>query len=312
MLRPNELLIGDHNWREHAADPVVDGEHKARGLIPRDYRTHPVGFYAAIRAFYAVDFPLIDRSEWPARIKDKTANKTWLSDMRLVGNNGQPIPSRDQDGKGYCWQHSGVSCALAERCKANMPYADLSAYAGACIQKNYRDEGGWGAAGVDWMIANGMPTSEFWPQRSMDRSNDNPAMRENAKLHRIVEGWIDLAAAQYDRKLTFDQYATCLLVNEPCVADFNWWSHSVCAIDLTDGNTDKARKEARAKSGKKATTAEYEQMWGVDDPYTAGFGIRIWNSWGDSWSDRGMGTLTGSRAVPDGGVAIRTTTPSMT
>lgn len=264
-----ELTIGDHNWQAFVQDPVVSGQQKRRGLIPRDYQAYPPGYSPRARAF---DMPLIPRSEWSERIKEMEATKSRLSDIR--GN----IPSRDQNGRGYCWAHSSVSALMLLRARDGQPLADLSAYAVACIIKDYADEGGWGALSMDWIIQNGCPTSQFWPQQSVSRSNDNATMRANAALHKVSETWME-SAAPYDRNLTFDQVATCLLCRIPVVVDFNWWSHSVCAADLVE-------------------TAP------------GSFGIRIWNSWGDDWSDRGMGVLEGSRAVPDGACAPRVTAAS--
>lgn len=209
---------------------------------------------------------------------------------------------------GNCWRHSPVSGHLLILARDNQPYVDLSAYAGACRIKNYRDEGGWGAQGTDDEVEYGSPTSEFWPQRSMSRSNDNPRTWEDAKKHRILEGWWDLAEAQYDRNLTFDQLATCLLLNIPVVVDFNWWSHSVCAADLVNGAS--MMGVSRNARGKLLRGKQFDLVWGMDDPVTGGFSVRIWNSWGDSWSENGMGVLTGSKCVPDGAVALRTATAS--
>ena len=160
MLGPNEVLIGDHNANLFAIDQVAGGEHKARGLVPRNHLTHPRGFYAGIKA---VDIPLIPDSEWAERCRDLTAQKALLSDIRLRGDNGQPIPSRDQNGRGYCWQHSGVSAMLIDRALRNQPYVSLSAYGPACQVKNFQDEGGWGAQGVDKLIADGCPDEKHWP-----------------------------------------------------------------------------------------------------------------------------------------------------
>lgn len=300
MLNPGELLI-------HDGTPMAQPDLHAgfKGLVPRNFSTHPVGFYAAAQAF---NMPLIDPSEYPQRIADMQAAGRRLSDMRNIGMYGGRIPSRDQNGRGYCWFHSGTSAVLLVRARDNQPYADLSAYAGSCIIKNYRDEGGWGAQGVDWIRENGIPTSKFWPQQSVSRSNDTPEMRANAKLHRIEEGFWDLEAAQYDRKLSFNQMMTCLLLGIPVVTDFNWWGHSVCAADPVNGNN--LYHMTRAESGKQATTAEFELMWGITNEVTTGYAIRIWNSWGDSWSEGGMGVLTGSKAIPNGAVAPRTVTAS--
>lgn len=279
MLRPNEIVIHDGDFARWI-DPQIGGEVKKCGTVPRDYAKAPFGCYEGERLYQAVEMPLIPRSEWPDRIKELVATKTQLSDFCRAGNNGQPIPARDQNGRGYCWYHSGASAMIACRARDGLPYVDLSAYAGACMIKNFRDEGGWGAQGLDHQMKVGIPTSAFWPQQSVSRANDNPATWENAKLHRFTEGWIDLAQAQYDRNLTFEQVATCLLCRIPVIMDFNWWGHSVCGLDLVE-----------VESGS--------------------FGVRIWNSWGDSWSDRGMGVLQGNKAIPNGATAPRVTTPSI-
>lgn len=240
----------------------------AKGLIPRNFANYPVGYLACARPF---DLPLIPESEWEARLQEQKANGT-LMDIRNRGMNGQPMPSRDQNGKGYCWAHSSTSAAMLARAVNGEPYADLSAYMVACIIKGYRDEGGWGSESLEFIAENGIPTSKFWPQQSMSRSNDTPEMRANAKLHRFTE-WMDL-----DPKNMKAQFITCLLLNIPVVADYNWWSHSVCACALESINP------------------------------LVGW---IWNSWGDSWSQNGMGKLEGSKFIPDAALAARVMTPSV-
>lgn len=257
-----EVVISDANYTQFLS-PVVDGETKSRGLRPRDFSTHPVGYLACAKPF---DIDLVPESEWQARLDVQKAAKAQLSDIRNQGMFGGVIPSRDQNGKGYCWAHSSVSAALIVRAINNQPYADLSAYAVACIIKNYQDQGGWGSESLEWIAANGVPTSEFWPQQSMARTNDTPAMRANAKLHEFTE-WMDL-----DPQNMKAQLVTCLLLGIPVVTDFNWWSHSVCTIDLVSVNP---------------------------------FQTRIWNSWGDSWSQNGTGVLDGQKAIPDSAVAPR-------
>lgn len=269
---PNEIVID-----AATPDRVLFPNGMGHGLIPRNYSLYPRGCYGSVQA---VDMPIIPKSEWSDRIREKVAAKSQLSDIRLTGNNGGIIPSVDQGQRGYCWAHSGTSATILLRAAMGQPYVDLSAYAIACIIKNYRDEGGWGAAGLDFITARGIPSGQFWPQKSVDRANDNPATWANAALHKVAEGWVDLVPAAYDRKLSFEQVATCLLCNIPVIADYNFWSHSVCLMDLTE-------------------------------PSPGRFGVRLWNSWGDSWSDRGMGLLDPQKAPPDGATAPRTTLPSV-
>ncbi len=259
-----EIVITDQNYQQYLTAPPGQG----MGCVPRDFAQYPVGYLLCAKPF---DLPLIPESEWQGRLDAQIAAKAQLSDIRNRGNNGSPIPSRDQNGKGYCWGHSSTSAMMIARAVNNEPYADLSAYMVCCIIKNYRDEGGWGAESLEWIAQNGICTSQFWPQQSMARTNDNPAMRANAALHKFTE-WRDLDPGQMKAQLV-----TCLLSGIPVVSDFDWWSHSVCTIDLVSINP---------------------------------FRTRIWNSWGDSWSENGTGQLEGSRAIPDSGLAAMASTPS--
>jgi hypothetical protein len=272
-LRPNEIVIDDDNFGTHI-DTMVDGKWMSRGCVPRVKETEP---HTTMRSL--PDIPLIPRSEWAARIDEMEKTGSRLSDIRLRGNAGEMIPSLDQNGKGYCWAHSSTHAMIMARAVAGLPYVPLSAYAVACKIKNFRDEGGWGALSMDFICQQGVPSSQYWPMQSMAFKNDNPATWENARLHRCLAGWYDLDQAQYDRTLTQDQIVSLLLSRIPVVGDYNWWGHSVLLLDaVRDGND---------------------------------IAIRIWNSWGDGWSDRGMGILRGSKAFPNGAVAPRLITPSI-
>jgi hypothetical protein len=283
---------------------------RKKGLVPRDWKKYPLGTYAGEKAYHAVEMTTFNPADFPGMIKEIEESGSRLSDFRMKrGKDGAPIPSTDQNGRGYCWIHSGCSALLIVRARDNMPFVDLSAYAGACMIKNYRDEGGWGAQGLDWIMEKGLPSSEFWPQRSVSRSNDKPETWENAKLHRFTEGWIDTSQAQYDRNLTFNQMITCLLCRIPVITDFNWWGHSVCAVDAVNGKSQWG--VTRASTGKLMTKSEFDAFWGINNPVTAGIAIRIWNSWSNSWGEQGMGLLTGNKAVPDGATAPRVATFSV-
>jgi hypothetical protein len=304
MLYKGTLILGDHN-QHHWRDPDVDGSTRKRGLIPRNYKKVPLGHYPGIKSYKSVDMPLV--SDPAAVLKELTAGKALLSDLRRRGNPGmnKPIPSRDQNGRGYCWQFSGVSAMMVVRARDGQPYADLSAYGPACREKNFRDEGGWGAQGVNNLIEWGCPTSKTWPQQATSRSYDKPETWAEAAKYKVDEGWIDMSAQEYDRNLTWQQYITCWLSGHPTVNDYNWWGHSVCGLDPVDGARifEKARDE---DSGKRVSLSVFESIWDMNDPVTAGMGCNIWNSWGDSWSNNGEGILTPQKAVPDGGVALRT------
>jgi hypothetical protein len=300
MNEQNHFLITDENWGSHVC-PIVNGEQKKQGLVPRDYEVRPVGSYRSIRGF---DMPLIDRSEWPDRIRDMNAQGSFVRDIRRRGNLGKPIPSLDQDGVGYCWVHSATMSVMLTRARQGQPYKRLSAFMVGCIIKNYQDEGGWGALGIDFIAQNGVPDVQFWPEKSMNRSNDTPAMRQNAALHKTEGIWADMAAAVYDRNLSLDQSVTSLLLGNCNVEDYNWWGHSVLIIGL-----------ALAAGGMplggipdlRSLDLNNERDAKVMGDIVNKVGI---NSWTDSWGDLGEFTLTGNKAHSDGGVAVCSVEPS--
>ena len=301
MLRPGELLIGDHVPVSHPH--LEDG---AKGCIPRDYMAMPH------RAYESLQMPVIPRSEWSERARDMIATESRLSDFRLRGNYGRPIPSLNQNSPtlrlhwGYCWKHSGTHANMLVRAAMGLPYVALSAFCGAAIMKHAQNQGGWGAQGLEWSCTKGDPSQEFWPQQSVDLKLWTPECQANALLYRITETWADTAAPAYSRNLSFEQEATCYFCRTPGIKDENWWGHSICGLDMVDGAAQ--RGVTRGEGGKLLSLHEFDLAWGMNDSVTGGWGVRIWNSWGDEWGDRGMSVLTGSKAVSDGASAPRVAT----
>jgi hypothetical protein len=185
-------------------------------------------------------------------------------------------------------------CLMLMRAKMGLPYVRLSAFAVACMIKHFKDEGGWAALSLDFISEKGVPSVAFWPEKSMDRANDNPKTWENARCHVATAQWADLAAAQYDRNLTEDQAVTLLLTRTPIAGDFNWWGHSVCLMDPVLVSDQKADYGSLDFNNAKDLAV-----------YAAAFGKRGINSWTDDWGDLGEFTLTGQKAHLNGGVAIR-------
>ena len=249
---------------------------ESMGLVPRDFSAHPQGYLMCARPF---DLPLMSDDEIEAAIKRQAEEKSSPKDVFFR----EGMAALDQNGQGYCWAYSTTSGVMLSRVIAGLPYVRLSAHMVACIIKGYRDQGGWNAQSVEFVAEHGVaavgPASEGgWPEKSMSRSNDTPMMREKAKQHQLVE-FMDLDDGGPNLKR---QCATCLCNNIVYPSDHNWWSHSVLAALL--------------------------RKWG---PGGRDFEIEILNSWGSSWSDRGWGVLSGSKAIPNGAIAIRVSKPSM-
>lgn len=258
------FLIDDSTPDEVFFQPVVNGEPKGRGLVPRDFTIDPPEMFDP-----PSNIPLIPRSEWDARIEEQDRLQSSLEHIRGT------IESLDQGNVGYCWAHSTAHCVTLIRARDNQPYVPLSAYAVAATIKQGRDEGGWCGLSAKFLRERGIPSQALWPQGDRDyRKYDRPEIWQDAARRKVTEEWIDLTRSVYDQNLTFDQVATCLLLNIPCALDFNHWSHSVCGLRLV-----------RVEAGS--------------------YGIKIWNSWSDGWGERGMAVLRGQKAIPDGAVALR-------
>jgi hypothetical protein len=299
MLYPNEPIITESRQHLYAGH---------RGLVPRSYATHPVGTYEGEVPFGDTDIEEISESEFPERIKELEDTKSRLSDIRMTGNNGQPIPSLNQSVFPYCWAFSGTSCNQVLRAQAGLEYVKLSGTSVAATIKNGRREGGWGAQGLDFINQRGEIPDALWPELSGSLSHGTAANWQVAKKYRITEGFANMNVAQYDRRLTFRQVITCLIRRIPVICDFNWWGHSVAGLDPVNGAS-QFRKTRDESSGKLLLGGAFDLLWGMND-FTGGIAIRILNSWADSWGSMGMAVLTTAKSVPDGATAPRLSTMS--
>ena len=268
--RKKSYVIDDSTPTDELFKPIIDGELKGRGHDPEQIDPKIKRAMAAPPS----EMKLIPRGEWDARIEEQERLQSSLQHYRDKMANGKFHQSLDQNGQGYCWAYSVVSTVMFTNAVANVPYRRLSAHSVACKVKNFRDQGGWCGLSAQYIRKNGVVPVELWPEKSMSRSHDTAEAWKEAKKFAITEDWVDLSQSVYDQNLTFDQVATCLLLNIPCAVDFNWWSHSVCAIRLV-----------RVEAGS--------------------YGLAIINSWTDGWGDRGIGILRGSRSIPNGAVATR-------
>jgi hypothetical protein len=278
----DDIVIGDDFKVEH-----IPGPENGYGLIPRDPEVHKVGYLSVAPP---AQIKLIPWSELPERIKDMEGQKSRLSDVRMRGDNrggvGKPIKSLYQDGIGYCWVFGPVIGMMLLRAVNNLPYIRLNPFAVGCKIKNFRDEGGWGALSLDYLVKYGCPTEELWKpwaqnnQRGMmSRSNDTPEAWADAAKNKVVGAWADLQSPAYDRNMSVQQILTLLCNRTPVIGDFDYWSHCVAICDPVDvyPNRDPA------------------------DP--SRYGQRTWNSWGDDWMNMGMAVFKDGKAWPNNAVA---------
>lgn len=245
------------------------------GMVPRDYSVDPEPMFAQ-----PSEMELIPQSEWDARYDEQEALQSSLEHIYLSGPNGGPaFINLDQNGDGYCWNYSIGQSKMMDRLRRNLPMVRFNPHAGAAIIKGGRDEGGWCGLGAKFAREHGMAVEGNgrgqWPLHSRNLQNDTAELRAEMAKFKIEEEWTDLTKQVYDQNLTQSQVATCGFNNIPGPRDYNHWGHSVCGL-----------RWVRTEQG----------AWGQ----------LILNSW-KNWGRHGLAVLLGSKAVCNGGLAIRLT-----
>lgn len=271
----NRLVIGDDT---PSAEFTAQSDGRARGLIPRNYDEFPEGFYTAAPAWDMASLPLVPWDEVPDRIAYMEETKTRLVDLI------DAMDPLDQNGQGFCWFYSGTSALMSLRVRNNQPNIRLSGHSGACVIKDFDDEGGWGAQGLDFQRDRGIQPVSLWTEKSMSRAFNTAANWEAAKEFRPTEGFVDLSRPQYDRQLNVHQIISCYLNRIPVISDFNWWMHSVCGLWFYDVYKNKPKSDPTR--------------------YAAN---EILNSWAKGWGQNGRGILKDRKAFPDAASAPRAT-----
>lgn len=227
----------------------------SRGLVPRDWTKHPYGScpYAG-----APKIDVIPRSEWDDRLELMDQTKSSLYDLC----DARGIPVKYQNGISYCWIHGVTHCVEVVRGSMGLDVVGLSATSVGCKIKNFRNAGGWGLEGIEYIAEHGVVPHELWPENKLDRSYDKPEAWARAEDFKITE-WDELETNDFDMLMSY------LFHGIPVALGLSWWGHLITAM-----------RPVAISSGK--------------------YGVGIDNSWGEDWGDKGRGVLSESKARGDG------------
>jgi hypothetical protein len=178
----------------------------------------------------------------------------------IVLDNG--IPSLNQAQTNFCWANGPVTAMLGLRAKMNLPYVALSPASVACPINGFVNRGGLGTQAIRQMAKAGVAKAELWPANAIDRRYYTDATKADAMTRQVTD-WYDL-----DPSNLFKETATLVLRNILVPVGYDWWGHEVCAFDLV-----------------MVAPGQY--------------GLRIRNSWSDTYGQLGFAILTGRKMIPD-------------
>jgi hypothetical protein len=179
--------------------------------------------------------------------------------------NGTLITRRDDAVliSGNCW---GFGTAKAiEICYAmtgyNVPH--LNPFPTAYRIKQGRNQGGWAQEYLEGVDKFGIVEHSLWKGNEANMQNwERGEIKANGELHKVTAS-LELPTNDFAALVTS---LTHPKVPRPVTLGLNWWGHLICGV-----------RAVVIEPGK--------------------FGIKIVNSWGDSWGEGGCAILTESKAT---------------
>lgn len=147
--------------------------------------------------------------------KDETDNITFLRE------NG--IGPKDQDGINYCWINAPIWAFEFTRAKMGLPRVKLSSASVGCKIKNFKNVGGWGTQGLDYLVEHGAVPDAMWPNNALDRKYDTAEADAERPRYKGTEF--------YELKpKDLRQLDTALLMGLVVPVGLSWWGHEVTIV----------------------------------------------------------------------------------
>lgn len=246
------------------------GEVFAGGEI-RYNRTFLRGFVNDRTGFRAPPvFELLTREQVAEMAKQQEAAGATIRQVcDRSGPNGQPIPSKDQDGTNFCHANSPAFAMEVNRAMAGLPYVSLSPASIANPITGGSNAGAYIDDDLKQVVNFGVAESRIFPDNHVGLNLWTPEAKENAALYRPVECW-----DMFPDSNIFLRCCTLVLQGVPVCTAYNWWSHAVTAVGV-----------AVLENGR--------------------LGLITRNSWGGGYGDNGYFVLEEGKGTPDEAYALR-------
>lgn len=213
-----EIFIGEHNWKEYAADNgYIDVNGERRYLSARSGKANP-GFVGLPQ-----NFKLIPKNEVKSRARDLIQAKATIKNVARRGNNGRGIPSLDQNGTNFCWVNSGVGAVQLVREMQGEQYVELSPASVANPINGGVNQGGYIEDALDQLCKVGACTADLYPVNFVGLKYWTPEAKANAAKHKITK-WVSLG--RRDETMAAKCW-TVILQGGLVVNAHDWMGHSM-------------------------------------------------------------------------------------
>jgi hypothetical protein len=164
-----------------------------RGHEPRDFAETPIGSLKGSAKLATSQY--VPRSEWQSWIEQKTAEKSWPSDLCDAGG----LPVYGQGSTNLCWCNAPARTIQIARLCAGQSAPAMSAAFLAVQLNGYVNRGGSGTRSMHFAATGGVCAQDVWPNTAWDdsfraspraSSFNTPAALENA-AHHLVSQFLD-------------------------------------------------------------------------------------------------------------------------
>lgn len=207
----NRLITGDLN-------PENCGR-GLRGMFENGLEANACG------RFGDIGVPLIPEIDWDDIIAQKEKDEATIPD--LCDDFGMGV--KNQYRTNYCWIFAPARCMEIIRLQELGEIVRYSPASVGCLIKNFRNIGGWGSQGLNFMKVKGMNLSEDWPDTAIDRRYNTSENAEKKLLH---------IALEYYYLETWEERVSCILAGIPTADGYPWWGHEVTGVHVTQRSHD--------------------------------------------------------------------------
>ena len=198
-----------------AGMPILTNPITAPRGIYRGYEGRRVPLLSG-HASKGFDLPLIKGSERDDLIEAQEKSKTTIPDLCDAAG----LKVKNQASTNFCWINAPVHILEVDRVIQGEEYVELSPASVGSIIMNFRNRGGSGVVGMEWMAEHGCVPARLWPCNAISKQYDTPEADAERAKYKPLE-YYDLDPRDEDAIIS------CILQGKAVSVGVPSWSHEV-------------------------------------------------------------------------------------